>query len=238
MKNKALHEVIKEDILEKILNETYKLNEKIPNEIDIAAEYGVSRPTVRQAIQNLVNEGYLERIKRRGTFVREKKINQEFTHQIRSYDDEIQRKGLIPLTKIISFSIEQANAEVATNLNLKENENVYKLTRLRFAGKQPIVLVTTYLPEKYLIDLLEVDFTKVSLYGTLIEMGYPIVSIDRKLEVVKANELSSTLLNISNNDPLFYFHSIGYSKSSIPIEYSISWYRGDLNSFLFSVELS
>lgn len=234
---KALHEVIREDILEKILNETYKLGDKIPNEVDIAEVYSVSRPTVRQAIQTLVNDGYLERIKRRGTFVRDRKITQEFTHQITSYDDEIHRKGLIPQTKIISFTVEQANEEVATHLNLDINDDVYKLTRLRYAGKQPVVLVTTYLPVKYLDNLLEIDFTTVSLYSKLTEMGFPIVSINRKLEVIKADDLSSTLLNVNNNEPLFYFHSTGFSNDSIPLEYSISWYRGDLNSFVFNVEL-
>lgn len=234
---KALHEVIREDILEKILNETYKLGDKIPNEVDIAEVYSVSRPTVRQAIQTLVNDGYLERIKRRGTFVRDRKITQEFTHQITSYDDEIHRKGLIPQTKIISFTVEQANEEVATHLNLDINDDVYKLTRLRYAGKHPVVLVTTYLPVKYLDNLLEIDFTTVSLYSKLTEMGFPIVSINRKLEVIKADDLSSTLLNVNNNEPLFYFHSTGFSNDSTPLEYSISWYRGDLNSFVFNVEL-
>lgn len=234
---KVLHEVIREDILEKILNKTYKLGEKIPNEIDIASDYGVSRPTVRQAIQSLVNEGYLERIKRRGTFIRERKINQEFTHQIRSYADEIQRKGLLPATKIISFTVEQANAEVATQLELSENDKVYKLTRLRFAGKQPVVLVSTYLPFDLLDTLIDVDFTTISLYSKLTELGFPVVSIHRKLEVIKSDELSSSLLNISSNEPLFYFHSTGYSNNSKPVEYSISWYRGDLNSFEFKIDL-
>lgn len=237
MSSKPLHEIIREDILERILSGQYKLNDKIPNEIDIAKEFDVSRPTVRQAIQNLVNEGYLERIKRRGTFVREKKINQEFTHQIRSYDDEIHLKGLIPLTKVLSFSIEEASAEVASNLNLLDSEKVFKLSRLRYAGEQPVVLVTTYLPYKYFNDLLNVDFTKVSLYNTLRDKGYPITSIDRKLEVIKADELSSHLLNIGENEPIFYFHSKGYTNNSLPIEYSISWYRGDLNSFVFSINL-
>lgn len=234
---KVLHEVIREDILEKILNKTYKLGEKIPNEIDIASDYGVSRPTVRQAIQSLVNEGYLERIKRRGTFIRERKINQEFTHQIRSYADEIQSKGLLPATKIISFTVEQANAEVATQLELSENDKVYKLTRLRFAGKQPVVLVSTYLPFDLLDTLIDVDFTTISLYSKLTELGFPVVSIQRKLEVIKSDELSSSLLNISSNEPLFYFHSTGYSNKSKPVEYSISWYRGDLNSFEFKIDL-
>jgi possible transcriptional regulator len=237
MDNKKLHEGIREDLLEKILNNTYKLHEKIPKELDLAEQYGVSRPTVRQAIQSLVNEGYLERIKRSGTFVRQKKINQEFTHMIRSYDDEIQRKGLHPVTKVISFTKENASQDVAYNLNITENDKVFKLTRLRYARNEPVVLVTTYLPYKGLEELENVDFNDVSLYKELEARGYPVISIQRKLEVIKADELSGVMLNIPVNDPVFYFHSVGSTVNSTPVEYSVSWYRGDLNSFVFNINI-
>lgn len=238
MDNKKLHEGIREDLLEKILNNTYKLHEKIPKELDLADQYGVSRPTVRQAIQSLVNEGYLERIKRSGTFVRQKKINQEFTHMIRSYEDEIQQKGLHPVTKIISFTKENASQDVAHNLNINENDKVFKLTRLRYAGNEPVVLVTTYFPYKGLEKLENVDFAHRSLYKELESLGYPVVSIQRKLEVIKADELSGVMLNIPINDPVFYFHSIGSTVDATPVEYSVSWYRGDVNSFVFNINIT
>ena len=73
---KKKHEIVKDDILEKILSGEYEVGEIIPKEVDLAKEYDVSRPTVRQAIQSLVSEGYLERKQRVGTRVVRKKLNQ------------------------------------------------------------------------------------------------------------------------------------------------------------------
>ncbi len=93
--NIPLHKKIRQDILNKIETNEYSENQLIPTELELAEIYGVSRPTIRQAIQALVNEGYLEKRKRRGTIVRKPKIQQEFTHVIESYDSEMSRKGLI-----------------------------------------------------------------------------------------------------------------------------------------------
>ncbi|KYC62078.1 UTRA domain-containing protein [Bacillus coagulans] len=233
--HKPMHKQIEEDLLEKINSGFYKENELIPKEVDLAEVYQVSRPTVRQAIQSLVNEGYLERKKRKGTIVRKRKISQEFTHIIESYDSEMSRKGLLPKTRVLTFKIDTATEEIAGNLDIQAGDKVYKLVRLRYAGEDPIVLVTTYLPQHCLPDFLEHDFTKQRLYGVLAERGLQVNAVKRKLDVIKADETTSDLLDIVINDPVFYFHTIGYTGDYIPIEYSISKYRGDLNSFIFEV---
>lgn len=230
-----LHQQIKEDLLKKIHSGYYKKNEIIPKEIDLAKQYNVSRPTVRQAVQSLVADGYLERKQRKGTLVKRNKISQEFTHIIESYDSEMKRKGLKPKTKVLMFKKEIANFDIRTNLILSEDEEVYKLVRLRYAESDPIVLVTTYLPVKFLPNFLDINFSERKLYDALTELGFPIKSVIRKLDVIKADETTSDLLDISEEDPIFYFHTVGYTNNRIPIEYSISKYRGDLNSFVFEV---
>ncbi|WP_353949077.1 GntR family transcriptional regulator [Sporolactobacillus sp. Y61] len=232
---KPMHLQIREDLLKKILSGYYKENQLIPKEVELAEDYGVSRPTVRQSIQSLVNEGYLERKKRKGTIVRRRKIPQEFTHIIESYNAEMDRKGLLPNTKVLTFKEEVANEEIAENLEIKEGDGVYKLIRLRFIEDDPIVLVTTYLPAKLLKDFLNVDFSQQQLYSVLAKQGYPVKSVRRKLEVMKAGETVGALLDIDEIDPIFYFHTVGYTDCHVPIEYSISKYRGDLNSFIFEI---
>lgn len=230
-----LHKKVRMDLLEKIQSGVYSENEVIPTELELSEIYSVSRPTVRQAIQSLVDEGYLEKRKRRGTIVKNPKIQQEFTHVIESFDSEMARKGIAPKTRVLHFSVEKAKTEVAENLNISESDKVYKMVRLRYAAEQPIVLVTTYVPAKLFSELDQVDFTQVLLYDTFSRMGYPIKSVSRKLEVIKSDETTSDLLNIEENEPLFYFHTVGYSDNRIPIEYSISKYRGDVNYFTFEL---
>lgn len=231
------HEILKDNILEKILSGHYKVGSLIPKEIDLAEEYDVSRPTVRQAIQALVADGYLERKQRVGTRVIRKKINQEFTQTVSSFNVEMSKKGLTPETRVISFSEIKPNSEVKEALELDENDTVYSLVRLRFVDHSPVVIVTTYLPTKYLPSLMDYDFGKVSLYDTLEGMGHGVRAISRDLEITYADELTSELLNIDVNTPLFYFRSTGKTQKDVPIEYSIARYRSDINTFHFEVRL-
>lgn len=106
-----------------------------------------------------------------------------------------------------------------------------KLVRLRYADEQPVVLVTSYIPYKIFPKLNEFDFEDVSLYATLDANNCPINQVKRKLEVLSADETTSDLLNIDENDPIFYFHTIGFTNNNVPAEYSIAKYRGDINSF-------
>lgn len=231
-----LHQAIKDDLLKKIETGYYKEGDKIPKEMDLTRKYNVSRPTIRQAISSLADEGYVERIKRKGTFVLKKKINQEFTHVISSFDTEIAQKGLIPKTKVLVFEEIDAPKKAAKFLGIEENDKVYKLVRLRYAGKDPIVFVTTFIPKNVFPDLIQIDFTSKRLYQSFLDFGKPIKRATRILDAIKADETTSALLAINEGDPVFYFQTIGYSDKNEIIEYSISKYRSDLNSFSFELD--
>jgi len=233
--NIPLHKKIRMDLLEKIQNGEYVENQLIPTEMELAEQYKVSRPTVRQAVQALVNEGYLEKRKKRGTIVKKNKIQQEFTHVIESFDSEMSRKGIIPKTKVLNFQQVAASEEVAENLELEQGDLVYKLTRLRYAEEKPVVLVTSYIPYELFPKFQKVDFTKEKMYQVFEEMGYPIKTVTRKLEVIKADDTISDLLDVEEGDPMFYFHTQGFSLERLPVEYSISKYRGDINYFVFEL---
>lgn len=233
---KKKHEIIKEDLLDKILSGYYEVGSLIPKEVDLTKEYNVSRPTVRRAIQTLVSEGYLERKQRIGTKVVRKKIYQEFTQSLSSFNTEMLEKGLTPSTKVISFTEVIPNEEVKTALNLEE-EKVYRLVRLRFGDEDPVVIVTTYLPAALLPDLMEYDFEEVSLYALLEKKDFKVKTISRILEISYADTLTSELLNINENDALFYFKSIGRTDENIPVEYSLARYPSDINTFKFEITI-
>lgn len=230
-----LHKKISEDLLQKIKSGVYAENELIPTEHELVDMYGVSRPTIRHALQSLVNQGYLEKRKKRGTVVTKPKFQQEFTHVIESFDSEMSRKGIAPKTKILNFKVTAASEEVAENLQIKKGDKVYKLIRLRYAEDKPVVLVTSYIPYKPFPNFLAIDFTKEKLYKALEEAGHPVITVSRKLEVIKADETTSDLLDVDIDEPLFYFHTQGFTNERRPVEYSISKYRGDLNYFVFEL---
>ncbi|WP_311375951.1 GntR family transcriptional regulator [Anaerococcus lactolyticus] len=234
---KKLYEIIRDDLLERIKESTYKIDEMIPKETDLALEYGVSRPTVRQAIQSLVDEGYLDRVKGKGTFVKNNKITQDFTNIIKSFDDDMKAKGIRPKTKLISSDLVECPERVANALHLKSKSKVIKICRLRYADSIPAVLVNTYLPYDGLEDLMGIDYSSISLYTCLDQLGYKINKVSRILEMKISDELSASLLNIACGDPLFFFKTIGYH-NDLPLEYSEARYNGNVNSFKFDITIS
>lgn len=209
----------------------------IPKETDLALEYEVSRPTVRQAIQSLVDEGYLDRVKGKGTFVKNNKIIQDFTNIIKSFNDDMKAKGIKPSTKLISSDLVECPERVANALHLKSKSKVIKICRLRYADSIPAVLVNTYLPYDGLENLIGIDYSSVSLYTCLDQLGYKINKVSRILEMKISDELSASLLNIACGDPLFFFKTIGYHKD-LPLEYSEAWYNGNINSFKFDITIN
>lgn len=222
-------------LLQRIKNGNYQEGQLIPKEVDLAEQLNVSRPTVRHAIRNLVQGGYLERRKKRGTIVTQTKIKQQFTHVIESYNTEIQNNGLVAKTQVLNFSTEKANDEVAEALTIKPNTEVYKLVRLRSADNKPVVFVITYLPIAQLPDLQKIDFTHHSLYSELAKAGLEITHVSRKIEVHPATE-EAQLLETDIKAPIFYFHTIGFTKDHRALEYSIASYRGDLNYFMVEID--
>lgn len=234
-KSQPKYRIIANKILENIQDGTYPLHEFIPKEVDLAEQFQVSRPTIRQAIQVLVSEGYLARRKKSGTWVRATKIEQGFTHMIKSYSDEMDEKGVVPKTVVLNFNKIPATLEIQSALNLAEKDTVFSLTRLRFADETPVILVTSYIPTKYFPDLDQHDFTKESLYYAFEEHNLTLRHASRQLEILKADETTAALLQVPLNDPLFYFHTVTYLDNDTPIEYSIAKYRGDLNSFKIEI---
>ena len=230
------YQIIANDLLDKIQTGFYPQNTLIPPETELADSYQVSRPTMRQAISLLVRRGYLERRRKRGTLVKRVKIEQEFTHLIESYSEEMSAKGIYPKTNLLYFNVEKATEEVSQNLQLAEDATVFKMVRLRYANDQPTVLVTTYVPEARVPELIDYDFAQVSLYDTLEKYQLKVTRVIRKLEVMEANETTANLLNIEVNKPIFYFHTQGLTADEKPIEYSIAEYRGDINSFVIDVQ--
>lgn len=232
-----MHEQIRKDLLKKIQSGEYPQHSLLPREVELIDIYGVSRPTVRQAIQSLVADGYLERKKRKGTIVRQSKIENEFVKAIESYDIEMSRKGLDLVTKVLTFKVEGASSEIASLLNVAEGTEVYRLIRLRYVEHKPNVLETTYLIKSLLPDdFLNYDFNTKALYSALKEVGMPVCEVKRKMEVLKADATISDLFGIDEGEPIFFFKTLGLNRNGVCFEYSTSKYRGDLNSFSFEIK--
>ena len=220
----ALYLDVKKDLLDKITSGEYSEGTIIPTEHELSDLYNVSRPTIRKAVQILVDAGYLEKKKKRGTIVCAPKVIQDFTQSISSFDTQMKRHGVVSKTQVITFKMEEASKEIAKSLQIHEKD-------LRYTDYNPNVFITTYIPVSLFPGLLDTDFTHIRLYDVFEKQGHSINTIDRTLEIALADDTIADMLDIDEGDPLFYFHSIGYDIQKNPIEYSIARYRGDVNTF-------
>lgn len=231
-----LYTRIKDNLLERIKTGVYPINSVLPSEIELAKEYNVSRATIRQAIQMIVSEGYLDRRRRRGTIVVQPKVSQSFAMDILSFNDDIRHMGRTPRTHVLLCKQERARDHIADKLELKKGSNVLKLVRLRYVDDVPNVFVETYLPIETFPGLAEVDFETESFYHQMKQYGSPIKTIIRTFEALKADEALATLLDLAEGDPIIRFETLSRNAEKLPIEYSIASYRGESNSFSIRLE--
>lgn len=225
---------IKQEIIKLIKNNTYKTGDQLPTELEFCKILDISRPTIRQAFQELINEGYITRQKAKGTFVSKPKVEGYFFKKLESYNEEMRALGLEPSTNVLHSEVEKASEEVATKLNIKEGEEVFHLVRQRFADEEPMVYVHTYLPYAPYKSIEENDFNdeSISLYE-LMKHKYnrPIAYVDRTIEASNATNDIATLLHIEDKAAIYTITTIAHDEDDMPIEYSVARYRGDRNKF-------
>lgn len=228
---------LKNILLEYITEHHHDHDAPIPTEVDISNHFGISRPTVRQAINALVVEGYLYRIKGRGTFITRPKIRQEFLQALESYNTEMKKKGLEPSTKVLGLEVEPCDEKTAGALKLNTGDRVIKLSRLRYVNGEPIVFVVTYLPYDRCPGFVNRDLESGSIYEIL-ENDYKLVisRASRSLEPIPAGDFEAKLLLIEKGAPIQYFETVAYLADDTPVEYSLAKYRGDRNKFTFELK--
>lgn len=208
-----------------------------PTEAELCEQFDISRPTVRQAINELVVEGYLQRIKGKGTFIAGPKIKQDFLIGLQSFTEEMQSKGFTPTTKVLTLETSPCDDKVSNALNIPTGSEVIHLKRLRFANNVPIVLVATYLPAAKLPNILAQDFENESLYHIIEKnYGYVIARATRVLEARVAGEDEAELFGIKEGDPIQFIETIAYLDDGAPIEYSLAEYRGDKSEFIYELK--
>ena len=227
-----LYYQLKTLLLEEIKSNAYPVDSMIPTEKEISEMFEISRTTVRQAITELVREGWLYRVKSKGTFVAQRKIQQDFIRRLESFNEQIERTGRRPGTELLALEVVEMPERAAEAFGAASGEKVVYLHRKRSADDEPIVTVETYLPYPKCAFLMQHNMAKESMYNVLAEREETrICRVSRILEAVAANAQDARLLNIRTGKPVHLFHTVGYNQYDQPIEFSIARYRGDRNRF-------
>ena len=229
---------LKELLLTELKSGDYPEGYMIPTELEISAMFKLSRTTVRQAIQQLVSEGWLYRIKSKGTFITTPKRHQDFVTQIESFESQAMRRNQSPSTAVLEFRRVKATEEVAAALELKKDDLVIYLHRKRSIDGEAVFTVKTYLPASLCKFLLEEDLSQVSLYSELNKSEQThVVQLQRKIEAVAAGKEDENYLGLVRGEPILAVTSVGCNAMKKPIEYSLTRFRGDKNFFNVTAEL-
>lgn len=208
----------------------------IPAENELVDTLHISRPTVRQALNELVVEGYLERCKGKGTFVSSPKIDAKFLKRLKTFNEEMEEQGLIPSTKLLSLVRVNARAEVNESLGLAKTAELIELKRVRSANGDPILYQETYLPYERCARLMDENLSVETLYAALEKIyGIHVSRVNRQIEAANAKPQIAKLLHIATNDAVSLVRTVAYTDMDEAIEYSTSYYCG--NKVKFSVEL-
>ena len=197
----------------------------LPSERQLSADLGVSRLTLRAALDDLAREGYLVRRRGSGTYVQHPKISQELT--ITSFSDDMRRRGMVPGSRTLSMSTILAGARLGRSLNVSPSEQIVVVKRLRLADGESMAIETLHIPEALVPGLTPKALTG-SFYDLLRDRyGVTIAEGIQAIEPTVTNEEESEVLGVPLHSPAFLFERTSRDDAGRTVEFVQSVYRGD-----------
>ncbi|SMO52345.1 phosphonate metabolism transcriptional regulator PhnF [Melghirimyces algeriensis] len=222
---------LEEQIREQIESGILGPGDTLPSEREFCERHGISRMTVRQAINNLAKAGYLRREKGRGTFVSERKMEQQL-QGLTSFTEDMKARGRKPSSKLLHFEIVPAVESIAQTLSIPKHDPVYHIKRIRMADGEPMALETTHIPAN-LVPGLTPEIATGSIYNYLEEhLSIAIDYSNQVIESVTASETESHYLDIPSGSPILLMQRDTFLKDGTPVETVKSAYRADRYKFV------
>lgn len=205
---------------------------RLENEIQLAERYGLSRPTIRQAIQHLVDKGLLVRKRGVGTQVVQAQVRRSV--ELTSLYDDLLAAGRSPSTRVLERGTLPADEEVARELDVAPGTEVVRLRRLRLSGDQPLALLTNHLPVG-LVDLTADDLAAHGLYEMLRAAGVNLRIAHQTIGARGATAAEARLLDERRGVPLLTMTRVAYDDQGRPVEYGRHVYRAGRYSFALTL---
>ncbi len=227
-----LYYQIQKIIEKKISGENH--GKMLPTESQMMQIFGVSRATIRKALDLLEQSGHITRIRGKGTAIRQGTPMEEPLTYPRSFTEQMKSSGHTPVRKFVCLEKIVPDEMLRIKLKMEKNEMILKYSRL-YGHEEifPIVFFESYIPERLNIEIPH-NFTG-SLYELFEENDTKIVSGDAVIEARLANKKYAKLLNISIGDPVLYFERISYNRKNLPVEFVVGRY--DAKNYKYIIKL-
>ncbi|MEU3461093.1 GntR family transcriptional regulator [Streptomyces sp. NPDC006733] len=205
---------------------------KLINEIAMADQFGLSRPTMRQAMQLLVDKGLLARKRGVGTQVVTNRIRRQV--EFSSLYEDLERDSRRPRTEVLSIETVPADPEIAVALRVEEGAPVLAVERLRFADDEPIAVMGNHLPAG-LIELTAEGLAEAGLYQLLRQVGVGLSSAVQTIGARRATAAEAKLLGETRGATLLTMNRTAFDGSGRPVEFGSHVYRASRYSFEMTV---
>ena len=208
----------------------WHVGERIPSERELAVDFSVSRMTLRQAIQTLVDEGILERRVGAGTYVASQKV-QEKMSGVTSFTDVMLAQGKRPSSRTISYHVANPSISEVEKLKLKDDEQVLRMERVRFGDGVPISFEVATVPYDLVSAFSKAEVTR-SLYHTLEKKGgLQLGGARQMVTATLASEKIAEYLDIKRGEAILRLRQVSFLNDGRPFEYVRTQYVGSRFEF-------
>lgn len=213
---------IRDDILFKIKNNIYKVGDQLPTNLELCDIYGVSRITVSRALNELENDGYIEKKQGKGCYVKFREINQSIS-TFYSFTEEVTKMGYVPSAIFISLKKELPTNEVAAALNLNKSDRVYVIKRLRLADDIIVAKDHSIIPEKFIPNFEKKMLAGGSLYEALENnYGFRPNHSEETIEAINISKDDAQKMQIEEGSPVLLIKRISfYNEIKVEFNYRI-----------------
>ena len=215
----ALHHRIATLLKDAIASGRYRPGDRLPTEGELVATHGVSRVTVRRALQSLEQQGLIRRRVGDGTFVSEKAPVLHMPTPIQAYLEQVAERRKLSRHVVKEFGWVPAAPDVAGSLKVPEGAPVLRVVRLRTKGALPLVHTTLFLPEALGARVVREDFRRKALSELLADAGERYTRIDMVTRARLAAPGIAEMLEVTVGSPLVDVQRIGYGQDGVAIEY-------------------
>jgi GntR family transcriptional regulator len=231
MPGEPLYARMERVVAAEIADGSLAVGDRLPTEDGLVERFGVSRITVRRAVQNLVARGLVEVRRGRGTFVAAPRITQPLT-ALTGFVEDMAVLGRTATARVLRVELVPADAGVARELELDPGTYVTHIERVRMADGRPISLDDTYLPQDVGERIAADDLARQPVFE-LLEQKYdvPLVEATYRLSAAKAGPHAADALHIGAGDPVFRIERTSFTTGSRPVDHETLRYRGDAVMF-------
>ncbi|HEY6492514.1 MAG TPA: GntR family transcriptional regulator [Trebonia sp.] len=221
---------IAENLKQAIESGAIQPGERLDNEVQLSERLNVSRPTVRQAIQRLTQEGLVVRQRGVGTVVVNRRIQRRLA--LSSLYEDLRTSGREPATSVLSVRSVPADEDTAAALGVSPGQSVTRIERVREADGHPLAVMRNYLPADLLQGMeIESVLSRHGLYETLRQRGVQFHSAEEVIGARKATAAEASLLHAPRNSTVLTMTRVAIDPAGRAIEYGVHAYLAERYSF-------